>query len=284
MTSGGNVMTRKSATTSALIFALAVLWVPEASAQLTVLNSNVPPGFGQAGFIQQATLDSGTGGGTLTMNGIDMIVPANSVVQFPANTLQWADLFDPAVTAPVYDPGIGAAPLPLKIACAPKCTGLALIDNPAQAPGLSPYLPFNATVLGNIDVQHTGKYIVGLILPINQDLGNGGAGVITFIDYATGRFEVGGQLGVSGTGTVIEINDPTGRYGWAHSPDPRWSVDADNPTVAAGNGYPLCLPRVAPPLIDRDCPIYNRPLNPSGAGQDPFVQVGAPLQVINMPA
>jgi hypothetical protein len=115
-------------------------------------------------------------------------------------------------------------------------------------------------------------------------LGNAGAGAITFIDYAKGRFEVGGQLNTPGTGTIIEINDPSGRYGWAHSPDPRWTVDPDNPTIAAGNGYPMCIPRFAPPKIDLNCPLFNRPLNPSGAGQDPFLQPGAPLMVVNMPA
>ena len=277
--------------TIVLVLAMGLLWATGANAQfLTVLNSNVPAGFGQAGYIQTATLGS-DGGGTLTMNGINMIVPANSVVQFPANTLQWADLFDPKVSKPVYDTtGVPIEPN-LSITCTPPaltCTGLALLDNPAQTAGLSPYLPFNANVLGNIDTKNvTGlgvnTYIVGLILPIGQDLGNGGAGVITFIDYAKGRFEVGGQLNTPGTGTVIEINDPSGRYGWAHSPDPRWTVDPDNPSVAAGNGYPMCIPRIAPPKIDLSCPLFNRPLNPSGAGQDPFLQPGAPLMVVNMP-
>jgi hypothetical protein len=286
---------QKSKLTVILILALGLLWATGASAQLTVLNTNVPAGFGQAGFIQAATLDA-TGGGTLTMNGVTMIVPANSVVQFPANTLRWADLFDPTVYAPIYDPGLGTAPTNLSILCATagSCTGLALADNINQVLGQSPYLPFNAIVLGNIDFKNAlgkgaGAYIVGLILPIGQDLGNGGAGVITCIDYLKGRFEVGGTLstaaagacGATPTGTVIEINDPTGRYGWAHSPDPRWSVDPDNPTIAAGNGYPMCLPKVAPPTVDPDCPIYNRPLN---LGGDPFLQPGAPLMVVTMPA
>ena len=279
--------------TIVLVFAMGLLWATGANAQfLTVLNSNVPAGFGQAGYIQTATLGS-DGGGTLTMNGITMIVPANSVVQFPANTLQWADLFDSKVfQKPVYDTTGVPTETNLSITCTPPattCTGLALLDNPAQTAGMSPYLPFNANVLGNIDTKNvTGlgvnTYIVGLILPIGQDLGNGGAGVITSIDYAKSRFEVGGQLNTSGTGTLIEINDPSGRYGWAHSPDPRWSVDPDNPTITAGNGYPMCIPRVAPPKIDLSCPLFNRPLNPSGAGQDPFLQPGAPLMVVNMPA
>ena len=280
-------MKAKSATTLLFVLASTLLWVTAGNAQfLTVLNSNVPAGFAQAGYIQTATL-GGTGGGTLIMNGITMVVPANSVIQAPANTLQWADLFDPKVYGPVYD--TTGVPVEPNLSITPGSTGLALLDNAAQTAGLSPYLPFNATVLGNIDTKNvTGlgvnTYIVGLILPINQDLGNGGSGVITFIDYAKGRFEVGGQLNTPGTGTVIEINDPLGRYGWAHSPDPRWSVDPDNPTIAAGDGYPMCIPRFAPATkIDPDCPIYNRPLNPSGAGQDPFLQPGAPLMVINMP-
>ena len=285
-------MKAKSTITLLFVLASTLLWVTAGNAQfLTVLNSNVPAGFGQAGYIQTATLGS-DGGGTLVMNGITMIVPANSVVQFPANTLKWADLFAPNVnTTPVYDPGVPTEPN-LSITCTPpalKCTGLALLDNFAQTVGQSPYLPFNANVLGNIDTKNvTGlgvnTYIVGLILPIGQDLGNGGAGVITFIDYAKGRFEVGGQLNTPGTGTVIEINDPSGRYGFAHSPDPRWTVDPDNPSVAAGNGYPMCIPRIAPPKIDLSCPLFNRPLNPSGAGQDPFLQPGAPMMVVNMPA
>jgi hypothetical protein len=175
---------------------------------------------------------------------------------------------------------------------------LALLDNPGQTLGTSPFLPSNAIVLGNIDLKGApgkgGNYIVGLVLPIDQDLGNGGAGFITCFDYAKGRFEVGGTLTANGVcttdatgaptdaGVMVEINDPFGRYGWAHSPDPRWSVDADNPTIAAGNGYPMCVPRYNPATkLDPDCPIYNRPLNTAG---DPFLPLGAPLQVITMPA
>ncbi|HYL12295.1 MAG TPA: hypothetical protein VEV41_04640 [Terriglobales bacterium] len=286
-----------------LILAVGLLWATVANAQVTVLNSNVPPGFGEAGYIQAATLDNSadpTSGGTLTMNGTTMIVPKNTVLQFPANTVTWAQLFNttgnPFVT-PV-PPSHPAFTITCSGPAGTLCTGLALSDNAAQALGQSPWMPFNAIVLGNIDVKGTtinnvtglpnpkGTYIVGLILPINQDLGNGGQGFITFIDYATGRFEVGGTLGVAGTGTIIEINDPTGRYGLAHSPDPRFSVDNENPTIATGNGYPMCLPRVAPPNIDPECPTYNRPHNPAvGApGHDNFLTPGAPMQVFTMPA
>jgi hypothetical protein len=286
-------MMARSKLTTALVVATGLLWAASANAQVTVLNANVPAGFGQAGFIQAATIDTSgdsMSGGTLTINGIKMIVPRNSVVQFPANTLGWGDLFSSLVSNPVYDTtGVPTEP---NLTIPTGTTGLALVDNPSQSLGISPYLPFNAIVLGNIDLKNStghgvGAYIVGLILPIGQDLGNGGAGFITCIDYTKGRFEVGGTLSTNGlcgalaTGTVIEINDPLGRYGWAHSPDPRWSVDPDNPTIASGNGYPMCLPRFAPPAIDPDCPLYNRPLNLTG---DPFLPLGAPLTVVTMPA
>ncbi len=283
---------RPKLTTLALIVALGLFQAAGANAQLTVFNGNVPAGFSQSGFIQAATLDNPAdpkSGGTLTMNGVTMVVPANTVVQFPANTLTWAQLFDPAVSKPVYDPGIGTAPVNLTIPVG--ATGLAMSDNASQSLGISPWIPFNAIVVGNVDVANTtgkglGAYIVGLILPINQDLGNGGQGFITFIDFAKGRFEVGGTLGVQNTGTVVEINDPTGRYGFAHSPDPRWSVDPDNPTIIAADGYPMGIPKVAPPAIDPDRPTYNRPLNPllGQPGHDPFLQAGAPVVEFTMPA
>jgi hypothetical protein len=272
-----------------LILAIGMLWAASANGQ--VVNANVPAGFGQAGYIQAATLDTPgdvNSGGTLTINGIKMIVPRNSVLQFPANTLRWADLFDPTVSQFVYD-GVPTEP---NLTIPAGTTGLALLDNPAQSLGTSPYLPFNAIVLGNIDLKNStghgaGAYIVGLILPVGQDLGNGGAGFISCIDYTKGRFEVGGTptstglCGAKATGTVIEINDPLGRYGWAHSPDPRWSVDPDNPTIASGNGYPMCLPRYDPKVkLDPDCPSFNRPLNTTG---DPFLPLGVPLTVVTMP-
>ncbi|TMB30561.1 MAG: hypothetical protein E6J61_12405, partial [Deltaproteobacteria bacterium] len=62
------------------------------------------------GFIQSATLDDGSmcpgvdpalWGGTVTLNGITMTVPCNTILQMPATWLTWAQLFDPNVSAPV---------------------------------------------------------------------------------------------------------------------------------------------------------------------------------------
>ena len=67
----------------------------------------------------------------------------------------------------------------------------------------------------------------------------------------------------------MQINDPDGRFGRAQSPDPRFSVDDANPTVHAGTGYPMCVPRTDPTVAGGDdalCPQANRP-KPSATGQ-----------------
>ena len=79
---------------------------------------------------------------------------------------------------------------------------------------------------------------------------------------------VGGTLGNPTTGTRISINDPAnatsgsgGRYGRAMTPDDRFQVDQDNPTILAETGFPMCIPRVAPSTTADDalCPQANRP-------------------------
>jgi len=288
------------------LIAAGLLWTTAAHAQLTVLNANVPSAFAMTGFIQAATLKPGgaaNAGGALTVNNITMIVPDNSVVQLPANNLRWAQLFDPNESAAVFDKAIPAQATPpinhpATNALGQPITGLALADVPHPPPAAGtfpgPFPSYEVTVIGNIDTAGTsgnpaGSYIVGLILPTSQELGNGGAGFITAIDYAKGRIEVNGTLNTLGTGTIVEINDPVGRYGFAHSPDPRFTADTDNPTVISGNGYPMGVPKVAPPAIDPDRPLFNRPLNPAAGvntpfRHDPFLQVGAPLMAFDMPA
>src|SRR5215472_16664034 len=91
---------------AALLAGVAALWADQASAQLSVLNSNVPSSFALTGFLQAATLKPGgaaNAGGTLTVNNITVIVPDNSIIQMPAHALTWAELFDPTQSASVFD-------------------------------------------------------------------------------------------------------------------------------------------------------------------------------------
>ena len=199
-------------------------------------------GFDDTGLAQNATVsnadcpsitDPGAFGGTVTLNGVLITIPCNLVVQMPANTLSWAQF--------VAGTG-GSAPLPTK-------------DLELQAVG---------NIVGT-------RHIAGLAF-ISQQTLNGGRGMITGLDYANGSLQVANAAG----GTVtVQLNDPkiaglhdsagadTGRFSKGQSPDTRFSVDQDNPTVHSGTGYPMCIPRTDPKVADDAlCPQKNRPLAP----------------------
>jgi hypothetical protein len=201
-------------------------------------------------------------------------------------------VFDNAIPAPTPPP----INHPANNSLGQPMTGLALADAPATPAAAGSFPGFfpscEVTVIGNIGttgVTGNPPFIVAMILPVSQEIANAGAGFITAIDFQKGRFEVNGTLNTLNTGTVVEINDPVGRYGLAHSPDPRFRADTENPTVTSGNGFPMGIPRVAPPAIDLDRPTFNRPLNPAPGVTTPFphnafLQVRAPLMSFTMPA
>ena len=83
-----------------------------------------------------------------------------------------------------------------------------------------------------------GRYIAALGYISQQSL-HAGSGTITSLDYGKGEIIVDGV-------TTLQINDPFGRFGRAQSPDPRFSVDDQNPTIHSGTGYPMCVPRSGP--------------------------------------
>ena len=289
---------RPSSTLTTLCFGLALLWAPGVQAQ----TPSPTPQFDVLGFIQEAAVDPTVctpadprlAGGWMKVNGHKLIVPCNSIVQMPAAAFTWADLFDPTVSV-----AIGTTLGTTAAQQAVNQSKLALADNPV------PFPSFEVRATGNIvpDPAVPGgvKYVVGMIVPITQQGLNAGAGIISFIDYTSGAFRVGGvpgdpncTQGVAGTlqvgggplcsGTLVQINDPLGRYGKVHSPDQRFTADTANPTITHSTGYPACIARVAPPAIDPECPLYNRPPNGSSFGTDPFLAAGAPLKNFMMPA
>jgi hypothetical protein len=277
------------------------LCLPLVSATARAATTPPPALFDMIGFIQDATLDGGAmcpsldpslRGGTMTINGIRMTVPCNTILQFPASSMSWAQIFDAASFAPV-------SPLGEVLPPGPGRSGLALVDSP------SPFPSFDVHVQGNVLVDPlTGAqtYVVGLIVPIAQQGANAGAGFVTFVDYAFGTLRVagipgdphcvqgkkGGGMGGPGqpacSGALLQINDPKGRYGKIHSPDPRFTADTENPTIAATTGIPVCIPTVAPPRQDPACPQGNRPLNGDPRFPiDRFKPTGAFLTHFDMP-
>jgi hypothetical protein len=260
----------------------------------------VPTQFDVTGYIQTAVVDpsvcGGSGsldprlwGGKVTVNGVEIIIPCNTILQMPATSLTWAELFDPALIP---------AGTPL------GTSGLALADRvmlsqsvvPTQ-PELLPLPAYEIHIQGNIVKE---KHIAGLVFISQQSL-NVGQGYIKSIDYKTGELCVAsgipasgfeGQAAVSPTcappNARVRINDSVGRYGLKHGGpgcsqlqgedhcdveeshfDPRFTADTDNPTMHASTGFPMCIPRAFPFGAEGDtdalCPQQNRPKQASGA-------------------
>jgi len=252
----------------------------------------VPPQFDITGFIQEASLDTEgavcrpsdprLAGGTLKVNDVTVVVPCNTVLQMPAATLTWQELFSLAPR------DIG---LPLGTDGIPTQTGLALQDTvtmPLTMPYSSGRLPsYEVHVQGNVV---NGKYIAGLIFISQQNL-NIGQGRITTIDYNNSELSIT-SAGPLGSIARVKINDPLGRFGLSHGApgsaaaliepgyDQRFSVDAESPTIHAATGYPMCIPR-SDPFNDADdplCPQANRPRSPDCAS------LPAPFPAFVLPA
>jgi hypothetical protein len=218
--------------------------------------SNNAPGFDTIGFIQSATVETVAdplSGGTITLNGHRIIVPRNTVVQMPAATIGWGEVF---TKAPSFVSQGGTA------------TGMAIQDCATAC------LPatFEARVQGNIV---NGTYIAGLVFLSQQSL-NVSQGYISKINYTDGSIEVNGlkvQINDPVIDGLIDPTDPTrttGRHSKGQSPDVRFTVDQDNPTIRSETGYPMCIPRMeptvsntVPPVTTEDarCPQRNRPKN-----------------------
>jgi hypothetical protein len=233
---------------------LSALVVPVAMAAVR-LDGQAPPvqtvsPFDMVGFIQKATLDSSSdvfSGGTMTVNGHVITVPRYTVLQMPATALTWQEVF-------------AVAPLPYGLS-GNGLSGLALTDSP------TPLTTCEVHVQGNRVADTNGdRYIAGLIFISQQSL-NAGQGYINYIDYARGEMRVGGTPGDPSTGARVRINDPLAKFSKGDSPDRRFTIDEDNPTVKTETAYPMCLPRTNPfggpgtpgSGDDRYCPQRNRP-------------------------
>jgi len=211
-----------------------------------------PPGsFDMTGLAQKLSVNSPCStspalcGGTLTINGVTITIPDNTVVQMPATDMGWGEMFQ-------------RNPTPNGIE-----SGLALADLTKVSPGT-----YEFHVQGNII---NSRYIAGLVF-ISQEVANQGQGFIDHVDYQNGEMLIADGMG----GLLrLQINDPAARFSIGRTPDNRFTIDEDNPTVRSVTGFPMCLPRTDPTVInpvtglptdDQLCPQLNRPLDPTQPG------------------
>ena len=201
-------------------------------------------GFTAIGFLQQATvsgadcplLPPSQWGGTAVINGMTIVIPCNTIVQMPAAALPWAELLAP-----------GQRSLLLPAA------------NAISSPSNIIYPSNEFRILGNTVA---GRAIAGLVYGSQQSL-NTTSGYIVGFEHANAAILVAPQAGAAAQ-VRVQLNDRRGRFGHAQTPDERFSVDDENPTVRAVTGYPMCVPRTDPNVSDDAlCPKRNRPLAPN---------------------
>lgn len=187
------------------------------------------------GTLEKFTLNSGaanpaadrTVGGLMRVAGHDVILPRNLQIRFPTQFLTPAETFEGAPAGSTR-------------------SGLALDDLPP--------VPFEVEVIGNIV---GGRYIAGMVAIAQVSLATGG-GYIKAI-AADGRMTIGPLLGpATAADAIVQLNDPKGRFGPKTDTrgfDERFQVDADNPSVTAETGFPMCVQATGSPAY---CKSVNR--------------------------
>jgi hypothetical protein len=255
---------------------------------------NIPIG----GEVERIIVDNPTdtwSRGTMVVGGVNVIIPANMVIDLPANrmTLQQFFVNAPSACAADVSPADGI----------PDQTGLAKADSCNSS-----FTGAAVTILANRT--NNGDIVAGdVFLEKATELVSG---IVTFINYNDGYFRVDGIPGDDTTGAMVRVNDPEGRFthqtglgcagsGTNCSADTRYGVDPDNYTFTASTGYPMCIPSTVARTYDFDvdkstviepaetgliaqdngtgttdalCPAGNRSVNPVGDSR-----LFAPIQV-----
>ena len=219
---------------------------------------------------------------TLVVAGETIVLPANLLIDLPANRLTAKQIFDQAPAACV----------------ARGESGLAASDACAGGHGGFVTLAANRTRCGQVIAGDV--YIQKGITALSGD--------VTYINYDEGWFRIDGAKGDPTQGTMVRFNDPSGAQsiqtgagcsgGPNCSADPRFTNDPVNYTLSYLSGYPLCIPSSFVPKNDAGdfttgrrvgadratgegdpfCPATNRPnvtVEPVAADSTRF----APLEV-----
>lgn len=183
-----------------------------------------------SGEIQRMSINSPNdhwSGGTITVGGTVVIVPRNLLIDLPANRVTLQQLYAEAPTACV----------------SAGQTGLAKGDS-CNTTGMGGIATIAATRTNGGNVIAGDVFIEKGVEAIT--------GTVSYIDYHDGYFRLNGNAGDATTGVMVRLNDPDGRHtiqqglgcngGPNCSPDPRFTLDADNYTNVFTTGYPMCIP------------------------------------------
>lgn len=255
---------------------------------MAVFGQNLAPGeategitgAGVQGEIEYIAVDDPTdvySAGTMVVAGQAFIIPANLLIDLPANRLTLQQVL---AQAPPEALALGESGL---------CKGDSTLRG--RQGGF-------AFILGNQMVD--GRQIAGdVFIQKSSDFFSGN---VTFINHDEGYFCLNGIEGQDGTGTMVRINDPDAVHtiqsgsgctpGMPNcSPDVRYCNDPENYTITFSNGYPMCIPSTvtggartqgadADGRNDEYCPHQNRQGPLRGNGREATdSRYQAPMQV-----
>ncbi|KAF2736055.1 hypothetical protein EJ04DRAFT_177078 [Polyplosphaeria fusca] len=122
-------------------------------------------------------------------------------------------------------------------------------------------LGYEVAVTGNM----VGNKAIAAQISLSQFLLQSSMGYIETVNFADGSLQIKG-------GPKVRINDPDGVYSVGNSKAKLFTADAENPSITAFSGFPMCIPRSS---NDAKCPTNNRPSGTSTTVGDPLVM--APL-------
>lgn len=154
-----------------------------------------------------ATLNDATdilSGGTLTLNGVTVIIPKNLLVNTPSLTaVAWSEMFkeDGTINLPLW-PAVN-----WEASVSPSIKAFLLRLSPIVLTMLFffSFRSFHCQIFANFI---GGRYIAGIVY-IFQETGQTSEGFITHIDYEKGEMRVGGDFNnPATTGVRVVINDP----------------------------------------------------------------------------
>ncbi|MCW2494076.1 MAG: tandem-95 repeat protein, partial [Frankiales bacterium] len=194
-----------------------------------------------SGEIEQLTLNTPGdvwSGGWIRVGAQAVVLPRNLLMDLPANRLSLEQLF---AAAPSSCADRGESGLAKSDLCNITGTGgFATIQANRTNAG--------DVVAGDVFIEK-GREIV--------------SGAVSYVNVDDGYFRVNGTSGSDAGGTMVRLNDPTGRHTVQRgagcpaasstncSPDPRFALDAENYTAAFSTGYPMCIPSTVPrPFTD----------------------------------
>jgi len=214
--------------------------------------------------------------GTITVGAHTVIVPRNLLVDLPANRMTLWQF-------------VNQASVPGKLA-----------EGNTMATILANRQPDGRIIAGDVFIAKGLAPAPAAPPPIGETL----TGIVSFINFTDGYFRLEGTTGQDSGGTVVRINDPTGRHTIQQglgcvpnnttncSADDRFGVDPVNYTATFATGYPVCIPSTvvgggrtiasnATGVGDPFCPATNRGVSPvADSTRFAPIQVGDHLTAI----